>query len=200
MNTLPTVNIKGKEYVQVKDRILYLYEKIKDYSIETSYEYFQNAKLWVVKAKLTIGNNSYTGLAQEVQSDNYKEVNYASALENAETSAVGRACAMAGIGVIDSIASADEVRKAGNRQYNTATSQKPINKNSSNDDMASRLKPCDQCGSRFILREGKYGKFFSCSGYKEKGCRNALKLKDAEMWMTSEATVEHVFGDGTSPS
>jgi hypothetical protein len=46
-------------------------------------------------------------------------VNKTSALENAETSAVGRACAFAGIGVIDSIASADEVHKAINRSERT---------------------------------------------------------------------------------
>jgi hypothetical protein len=55
---------------------------------------------------------TYTGLAQEIESANYKEVNFTSALENAETSAVGRACAMAGIGIDGGIASADEVKKA----------------------------------------------------------------------------------------
>jgi transcriptional regulator NrdR family protein len=39
-------------------------------------------------------------------------VNKTAALENAETSAVGRALAMMGIGVIESIASVDEINKA----------------------------------------------------------------------------------------
>jgi hypothetical protein len=75
--------------------------------------------MWVVKATLTIANgsiiSSYTGLAQEIESSNYKDVNHTSALENAETSAVGRACAMAGIGIDGGIASAEEVQKAINR-------------------------------------------------------------------------------------
>lgn len=75
--------------------------------------------MWVVKAtlNLTKGENQYTysGLAQEIESDNYRDVNHTSALENAETSAVGRACAMAGIGIDTAIASADEVQKAINR-------------------------------------------------------------------------------------
>jgi hypothetical protein len=112
---LPTINIKGKEYVQVKDRILYLSEYLKEYSIETDYTYYPERKMWVVKAKLTLDKHTYTGLAQEVESDDYRQVNHSSALENCETSAVGRACAMAGIGVIDSIASVDEINKAKNR-------------------------------------------------------------------------------------
>jgi len=111
-----TVTIKGKEYVEVKERIRYLAEEIKDYSVETNYEYFPDRKLWVVKAILTIGENTYTGLAQEIESDNYKEVNATSALENCETSAVGRACAFAGIGIVDGIASVDEINKAQNRK------------------------------------------------------------------------------------
>lgn len=117
------IKIKGKDYVQVKDRLLYLADVGSNYSIETEYQYYpeQERKMWVVKAKLTIGNDVFTGLAQEVESGDYKQVNYTSALENAETSAVGRACAMAGIGVLDSIASADEMHKAMNRVQTTPT-------------------------------------------------------------------------------
>jgi hypothetical protein len=118
---LKTISIKGKEYVEVKERLLHLANQDDfDYSIETDYQYFEARKMWVVKAKLTMYKDDkayvYTGLAQEIESDNYREVNFSSALENAETSAVGRACAMAGIGVIDSIASADEMSKSQNRQ------------------------------------------------------------------------------------
>lgn len=124
MDKLATINIKGKEYVQVKDRISYLANSIKDYSVETDFKYFPERKMWVVTAKLTIGENSFSGMAQEIESDNYKDVNHSSALENCETSAVGRACAMAGIGIVDSIASADEVNKASNRGgYNQPQSQ-----------------------------------------------------------------------------
>jgi hypothetical protein len=118
MNKLPTITIHGKEYVQVKDRIAYLASNDNDlpYSIETEFDYFPEEKMFIVKAKLTLGDNVYTGLAQEIIGDG--NINRASALENAETSAVGRACAMAGIGVVDSIASADEVHKAQNRDIN----------------------------------------------------------------------------------
>ncbi len=113
-----TVKIKGKDYVPVHERIKWLNEHY-EYNIETDYQYFAERRMWVVKAKLTISGADrdyiYTGHAQEIESDNYKEVNHTSALENAETSAVGRACAMANIGIDGGIASADEVEKAINR-------------------------------------------------------------------------------------
>jgi hypothetical protein len=113
-----TVNIKGKPYVTVNERLKHIAANY-HYSINTEYTYYPERKMWVVKASLILFKDgvecSYTGLAQEVESDNYREVNFSSALENAETSAVGRACAMAGIGIDASIASADEVNKAINR-------------------------------------------------------------------------------------
>lgn len=113
-----TVNIKGKPYVTVNERLKHIAAN-HQYSIYTDYTYYPERKMWVVKATLVIskGNtmSTYTGLAQEVESDNYRDVNFTSALENAETSAVGRACAMAGIGIDTGIASADEVNKAINR-------------------------------------------------------------------------------------
>jgi hypothetical protein len=115
---MQTIKIKGKDYVTVNERLKYLAENF-HYSIKTDYQYFEERKMWVVKATLSIYKNGgffdYTGLAQEIESNNYKEVNHTSALENAETSAVGRACAMAGIGIDGGIASAEEVNKAINR-------------------------------------------------------------------------------------
>lgn len=115
------VSIKGKEYVEVKERILALVDSAIPYSIETDYQYFPDRQMWVVKAKLTIIETGevFTWLAQELETDISSMVNKTSALENAETSAVGRACAFAGIWVIDSIASADEVHKAINRTERT---------------------------------------------------------------------------------
>jgi len=112
---MKAVSIKGKQYIPVSERLKFLSDNF-NYSIQSSYEYFPERKMWVVKAILRIekGEESftYTGLAQEIESSSYKEVNFTSALENAETSAVGRACAMAGIGIDGGIASADEVKKA----------------------------------------------------------------------------------------
>ena len=115
---LETINIKGKEYVEVHKRIEYLSNQMEAgklfYNIETTADLNDTNRMWVVKAVLTIVMNektlTYTGHAQEIIGDGF--INKTSALENAETSAVGRACAMAGIGIVESIASVDEINKA----------------------------------------------------------------------------------------
>lgn len=117
------IKFKGSDYVQVKDRIQYLADNYEwKYCIETNYQYFEESKIRVVRAKLTIGTSVFTWLAQEIEWASF--INKTSALENAETSAVGRACAMAWIWVIDSIASMDEINKAKNRADTPYT--KPI--------------------------------------------------------------------------
>lgn len=110
---MKTIKIHGKDYVPVVERIKFLSESKTPYSLETEYFYYPEEfrNMWVVRATLTIDGNSYSGTAQEVESSDEKKINFTSALENCETSAVGRALAMAGIGLVDSIASADEMRK-----------------------------------------------------------------------------------------
>ena len=71
---------------------------------------FQDDKKVIVQSELFIDNKLIsTGLAEEVRSSS--RINQLSALEIAETSAVGRACAMAGL-TNDKIASAEEVSGA----------------------------------------------------------------------------------------
>jgi hypothetical protein len=67
-----------------------------------------------VKAVVSVGDRKFTGHASEVFGST--EINETSALENAETSAVGRALAFAGYGITGSVASADEVISAKKRQ------------------------------------------------------------------------------------
>ena len=110
---LPTINIKGKEYVQVKDRIIHFNENYKNGSITTELLSDLSSKLVIIKATVTPDvtvNRLFTGYSQATIGGN--GINATAALENCETSAVGRALGMMGIGVIESIASADEVVKA----------------------------------------------------------------------------------------
>lgn len=115
-NQLPTINIKGKEYVLVKDRIAYFNEKYTNGAIETEIVSYENGHVIVKATVYPDGHGQdhqrfFVGHSQAKEGDG--TVNKAAALENAETSAVGRALAMMGIGVIESVASADELRKAG---------------------------------------------------------------------------------------
>ena len=109
MEKLPTVDIHGKEYVLVKDRILAFHELYKEGSIKT--EKTSEGLVVGFKAVVETGDGrTFTGHAESVRGGT--GVNKDAACENAETSAVGRALGMLGIGVLESVASADEVVKA----------------------------------------------------------------------------------------
>lgn len=109
------ISIKGKSYVLVSDRIIYFNESYTGGSITTQLISDPEAKNIIVKATVTPDSKNvsrtFTGYSQATVGEGM--VNKTAALENAETSAVGRALAMMGIGVIDSVASVDELKKAG---------------------------------------------------------------------------------------
>ena len=106
--------IKGKKYILVSDRVVFFNDKYPNGMIRTHLLSKPEDEMVVVKAQVVpdMANPErfFTGHSQAKWGDGY--INKTSALENAETSAVGRALAMMGIGVIDSIASFDEVKKA----------------------------------------------------------------------------------------
>ncbi len=107
------VQINGKEYVTVAERLEKLHSEHEKVGIQTEVLRFDE-EIVLVKAILSIDDDKkFVGHAQEVIGSS--EVNSTSALENAETSAVGRALAFAGLGVNGSIASADEIKKAEDR-------------------------------------------------------------------------------------
>lgn len=82
------VNIHGKEYYTVVERLKMLKNDFKiDYSLTTDLLKCDD-KVVVMKATLKIGDNVYTGHAMEKFGSN--KINTSSALENAETSAIGR--------------------------------------------------------------------------------------------------------------
>jgi len=107
------IDIKGKKYVLVSDRVLYFNEIYTNGMIRTHLLSEPDSEMVVVKAQvipnLENPDRFFTGHSQAKWGDGY--INKTSALENAETSAVGRALALMGIGVIDSIASVDEIKK-----------------------------------------------------------------------------------------
>ena len=104
------IDFKGKSYVQVSSRVLYFNETYPDGSIMTELVSQPSDALVVIKATVKPNDKqTFTGYSQAKWGEGY--INKTSALENAETSAVGRALAFMGIGVIESIASIDEINK-----------------------------------------------------------------------------------------
>mgnify|MGYP003676445493 FL=1 len=108
---MKTINIHGKQYVEVKERIKYFRENFNDWSL-TSEVIDLTEDRCVIKA--TISNEKgrviASGIAYESKGSSY--INKTSFIENCETSAWGRALANIGIGLDVAIASADEVLNA----------------------------------------------------------------------------------------
>jgi len=119
---LKTIMIDGKGYVEVAERIKAFRQLHPQWSIETAI--LSNADgvvLMQAVVKDESGRVIATGHAFEKQDSNY--VNRTSYIENCETSAVGRALGMLGIGVDTAIASAEEVVNAQAQQSNGEPSQ-----------------------------------------------------------------------------
>ncbi|MFW6233137.1 MAG: hypothetical protein ACOC3Z_00575 [Nanoarchaeota archaeon] len=110
-----TVNIKGKEYVMVNERIKYFRKNYPTYSIVSEIVEL-NEKQATFKSSILneSGQVLATGHAQEKADSSF--INKTSYIENAETSSWGRALANMGIGIDVSMASADEVANAINNQ------------------------------------------------------------------------------------
>lgn len=110
--TEKAIDFKGKKYVLVADRVIYFNEEYPKGSITTELITSPDSNDVIIKATVKpTPEQTFTGYSQASFDDTTSFVNKTSALENAETSAVGRALAFMGIGVIDSIASIDEIKK-----------------------------------------------------------------------------------------
>ena len=114
--------IKGRQYIDVAQRIQGFWELYPQGRIVTEMV-ADDGKRCVFKAEaydMAEGGAGLlaTGHAYEVNTG--RGVNATSYIENCETSAVGRALGMLGIGSTDSIASADEVMNAQQRQAQAA--------------------------------------------------------------------------------
>ena len=108
-----TTNIRGKQYVEVNERIKFFRQEgqYKGWGIHTDINMLDGDQCL---CKCTIINDAgevmSQGHAHEVKSSS--NINKTSHVENCETSAVGRALAMLGIGIDTSIASSNEVEEA----------------------------------------------------------------------------------------
>ena len=108
-----TTNIRGKQYVEVNERIKFFRQEdqYKGWGIHTDINMLDGDQCL---CKCTVVNSDGEVIAQghahEVKSSS--NINKTSHVENCETSAVGRALAMLGIGIDTSIASSNEVQEA----------------------------------------------------------------------------------------
>lgn len=108
--TIKTTDIKGKEYAEVNQRIKAFRMLYPNGFIRTTLLSNENG-VCVMKAEVGIDNYIMaSGTAYEKEDSSF--INKTSYIENCETSAVGRALGMLGIGIDTSVASYEEVANA----------------------------------------------------------------------------------------
>lgn len=123
---LDTIPVKGKDYVQVNERVKAFRSVCPGGVIETEMVYYEGGR---VMFKATVKDQDdrtlATGYAEEKEGSTM--INKTSFIENCETSAVGRALGFAGIGIDGSMASAEEVATAIINQNALKNAEKLIN-------------------------------------------------------------------------
>ena len=112
------IQIHGKDYVMVKDRIIFFNENCPNGSITTELKATDNSFIFkaIITPDVEKPSRIFSGHAEEIIGSS--QINKTSALENCETSAIGRALGCMGIGVEESFASADEIKNAKYQQSN----------------------------------------------------------------------------------
>ena len=108
-----TTNIRGKQYVEVNERIKFFRqeEQYRNWGILTEFPVI-DADQCLCVCTITTAEGQIVAQGHAHEERGSSNINKTSYVENCETSAVGRALAMLGIGIDTSIASANEVEEA----------------------------------------------------------------------------------------
>ena len=110
---MKTINIKGKEYITVNERLIYFRNtnEFKGFGIKEDIVSIDDTEgIFKVTIYDSNGEPIVSAHAQEYRDSSY--INKTSFVENGFTSALGRALGYLGIGIDTSIASANEVQNA----------------------------------------------------------------------------------------
>lgn len=139
MNTLskmPKIDIKGKQYASVASRVEAFRTHFPTASIETILIHDDERRV-VIQAKILIDKNIIaTGYAEEIRGEGW--INSTSALENAETSAIGRALSAFGLSgseyassneVTNAITQQTQMQNQNNQQYQNHVPPQNTNQN-----------------------------------------------------------------------
>lgn len=111
MAKLKTINIKGKEYVEVNERLIYFRKNFPNYSLTTEIVEKTDQSITILASILNEeGRVISNGLAEEFKGSTF--INKTSYVENCETSAWGRALGNFGIGIENGVGSYEEVANA----------------------------------------------------------------------------------------
>ena len=111
MTKLKSVNIQGKQYVEVNERLKHFRSTYVGYSLISEVVDINDTSITIKATVFDDKQNPIaSGIAQEVKGSSF--INKLSHVENCETSAWGRALANFGIGIEAAVASYNEVANA----------------------------------------------------------------------------------------
>lgn len=108
---IKTTDIKGKDYAEVNQRIKAFRMLHPNGSIQTMIKSLENG-ICVMQAIVFDAEGKILGTGHAYEKEGSTFINKTSYIENCETSAVGRALGMVGIGIDTSVASYEEVSNA----------------------------------------------------------------------------------------
>lgn len=108
---IKTTDVKGKEYAEVNQRIIAFRKLFPEGSITTEIIKCDDG-LCIMRATVANESGRILGTGTAYEKENSTFINKTSYIENCETSAIGRALGMVGIGINTSIASYEEVANA----------------------------------------------------------------------------------------
>ena len=165
--SLKRTNIRGKGYIEVAQRISGFWEMFPDWSIRTEFVHLDMEKGQCIMAARIIdqdGTERATGHAEEQRTSS--SINRTSFVENCETSAIGRALGILGIGSTESVASVEEMNRALERQAENA--------------QRAAEKPDKTRKAATTNTEPLEG--FQAATVRESAQQDALKHAQAELW------------------
>lgn len=168
---LKTLDVKGKDYVEVNERVKAFRMLYPEGTIVTEIKQIENGSV-IIQATIYADYENdkllATGIAQEKEGSTY--INKTSYIENCETSAVGRALGFLGIGIDTSIASAEEVQ-------NAIVNQNKINE----DDLITTAQEkalrdiCKKCDTDYVMATLKDYGYTRLSEIKQKEYMTIVK-------------------------
>jgi len=124
-DVLKTIPIHGKEYVEVKTRVQYFRKHYENGSIDTEHVFFDGEQI-MCKTKVHVnGELVSTGMAHEIK--DVSHINKTSFVEVCETSSVGRALGILGIGIESSVDTYNTIYAAKKQQETTERTDSLLN-------------------------------------------------------------------------
>jgi len=124
VGNIPTVNIKGKKYSTVNERLKHLLQYFPEARFNEEILFHDNERV-IVKTELYIGDTIFSvGTAEEWRNSSF--INKTSALENCSSSALGRCLAAFGLSGSEYASAEELVNALNNQSTNTQSTTKKV--------------------------------------------------------------------------